>query len=561
MRSPVTNSVPGAADTLIRREFDDQNIPILDLAVRAYPEETNYIIYVREQDLARAVELGNLLDDEITSSEHPAFVVVRKGSGSMVEVSSIRQPLSDGVQDERATRLTQLITARSRVSVAQPSLSYIRDIESNLSAVTAGRHHLVFGRRGAGKSALLVEAMQQISTDGYLSCWINMQTLRKESPQRVFLNIIEAMLSTVVGEQQRRRTASAVAAMAATLYEQVQSLLLAPETPTDAADRIVPQVQKVMRRFLEQEGTRLYVFIDDFYFLPRAHQPLVLDMLVSCIRDCEAWLKVASIRHLTRWFQHSPPLGLQTTQDAELINLDVTLQDPKRAKSFLESILLEYCKTVSIGSLNRIFNSKALDRLVLASGAVPRDYLVLASSSIQNAQRREKAKLVGAQDVNQAAGEAMQIRIQELEEDMAANIESANRTIAALNTVRNWCLEERGYTYFLVDYRDKEENPGRYNVLTDLMSVRLVHLIDAGVSHAHAAGQRSEAFMLDLSQYSGLRLKQGIEIIDFESGQIVARRTRSATARRVGNTPREVIAILRVAPTLTLNHFEHIGAD
>ena len=173
----------------------------------------------------------------------------------------------------------------------------------------------------------------------------------------------------------------------------------------------------------------------------------------------------------------------------------------------------------------------------------------------------EKAKLVGAQDVNQAAGEAMQIRIQELEEDMAANIESANRTIAALNTVRNWCLEERGYTYFLVDYRDKEENPGRYNVLTDLMSVRLVHLIDAGVSHAHAAGQRSEAFMLDLSQYSGLRLKQGIEIIDFESGQIVARRTRSATARRVGNTPREVIAILRVAPTLTLNHFEHIGAD
>jgi hypothetical protein len=29
-----------------------------------------------------------------------------------------------------------------------------------------------------------------------------------------------------------------------------------------------------------------------------------------------------------------------------------------------------------------------------------------------------------------------------------------------------------------------------------------------GVSHAHAAGQRSEAFMLDLSQYSGLRLSR-----------------------------------------------------
>lgn len=544
--------------TFIRAEFERRSIPILDLSVRSYPEETNYIVYVQEQDLARSVELGNELDGQVSSSEHPAFVVVRKASTDLVEAKRAR-PLTDGVHDERVTRLIQLISARSRVSEAQPSLSYIRDIKSNLSAVVAGRHHLVFGRRGAGKTALLVEAKRQISEDGSLSCWVNMQTLRKETPQRVFLYVLDAVLTTVVARQQKYRPASAISAAAAQLYEQVQTMISASETAGDAADRLIPRAQHILKRFLEQDGNQLYIFVDDFYFLPRDSQPQVLDMLVSCIRDCEAWLKVASIRHLTRWFQSSPPMGLQTTQDADLIDLDVTLQDPRRAKSFLESILQGYSKTVGIGTLTRIFHGKALDRLVLASGAVPRDYLVLASSSIRNAQRREKAKLVGAQDVNQAAGDAMQVKLQELEEDMASSVESAKRTVVALNTVRQFCLDEHNCTYFLVDYRDKEGNPEDYNVLTDLMSVRLVHLIDAGVSHAHAAGQRSEAFMLDLSQYSGLRLKQGIEVLDFEGGRIVARRTRSAGNRRVGDTPRQVIAILRGAPTLVLKRLERIS--
>jgi hypothetical protein len=52
-------------------------------------------------------------------------------------------------------------------------------------------------------------------------------------------------------------------------------------------------------------------------------------------------------------------------------------------------------------------------------------------------------------------------RIQELEEDMASNVDAAKRTVKALSIVRDFCLEETSYTYFLVDFRARNLIPMR----------------------------------------------------------------------------------------------------
>ncbi|MEU8574850.1 hypothetical protein [Streptomyces asoensis] len=542
----------------IRRAFEERgNIRVADIAIREYPDETNYIVYVRENDVPDAAAIGNELDEEISSPGNRAFVIVRKAPDELLEKEM--SPLASGVQDGRSTDLSNLISARSRVSEAQPSLSYVKDADRNLFAVTTPRHHLIFGRRGAGKSALLVEAKRSLASDSSISSWTNMQTLRNESAGRVFLHVIEDLLQVVVTRQQRIRAESTLSVQAVDVYEEVRSLLSVDSPAPDWPTRLIPKVQRTLKRFLDSNGLRLYIFVDDFYYIPRKDQPMLLDMLHGCVRDCDAWLKIASIRHLTKWWQSSPPLGLQTMHDADLLDLDVTLQDPGRAKRFLESILTEYARHVGIPSLGRIFSSPALDRLVLASGGVPRDYLILAQSSILKAQRRQKSKLVGVQDVNQAAGDAAQAKLQELEEDMASDIQSATRTLDALKRVRAFCLEETSHTYFLIGYRDKENAPSCYNVLTDLLDLRLIHLVDDGVSDPHSAGHRSEAYMLDLSQFSGSRLKQGIRVLDFQSGNIISRKTRgsyrgkSESSPKVGDTPLRAIAILRTAPTFTLD--------
>ncbi|MFI2557918.1 hypothetical protein [Nocardia farcinica] len=531
-------------------------IRVADIVARAYPDETNYIVYVRESDVPEAAAIGNELDEDISSPGARAFVIVRKAPDELLEKDM--RPLTSGVQDARSIDLSNLISARSRVSEGQPSLSYVKDADRSLYAVTAPRHHLIFGRRGAGKSALLVEAKRSLNAESSISSWTNMQTLRNEPAGRVFLHVIEDVLQALVTRQQQIRSESPITVQAVEIYEEVRSLLAIDSPSDDWPTRLIPKVQRILKRFLDSNGVRLYVFVDDFYYIPRKDQPMLLDMLHGCVRDCDAWLKIASIRHLTRWWQSSPQLGLQTMHDADLLDLDVTLQDPGRAKRFLESILTEYSRHVGIPSLNRIFSSTGLDRLVLASGGVPRDYLILAQSSIIKAQRRQNSKLVGVEDVNRAAGDAAQAKLQELEEDMASDIQSAARTLDALKRVRSFCLEETSHTYFLISYRDKENAPSRYNVLTDLLDLRLIHLVDDGVSDPHSAGHRSEAYMLDLSQFSGSRLKQGIRVLDFQNGNIISRKTRGSyrgkndSEPKVGDTPRKAIAILRAAPAFGL---------
>lgn len=537
----------------IQTEFSTQGVDVVNVESRRYPGEVNYLVFVRESDLGTAAVIGNELDSRLGELLGlSAFVVVRKSTASEASTNK-PAPMRLGVHDQRATDLIRLISARSRVSVSQPSLSYVRDAQANLSAVTAGRHHLVFGRRGAGKTALLVEARRLVDAEGAITCWSNIQTLRHEHASRVALYVMDEILSTLSSAQKLVRVESIASTDLALVYSEVRALLDANREDDKTVTALIPRVQKVVRRFLDIEGRPLYVFLDDFYYVSRDQQPWILDLLHGCVRDSEAWLKVASIRHLTRWWQSSPPMGLQTIHDADLIDLDVTLQDPARAKAFLESVLMQYASKTSISTLTGVFSGDALDRLVLASGAVPRDYLVLAASSISKAQGRANAKQVGVQDVNQAAGDAAGAKAQELEDDMASNVGTAEATLRTLNKVRHFCLEEMSYTYFLVSYRDKERNPAAYSLLTDLMDVRLIHLIDAGVSDAHSAGSRSEAFLLDLSQYSGSRLKQRIHVLDFSGGKIVARQTRTKEPARVGDTARKVVSILRGAPTLELS--------
>lgn len=393
--------------------------------------------------------------------------------------------------------------------------------------------------------------MRQLNGQEALTAWVNIQTLRRETPQRVTLYVLDRMTSALIASRSVDER-SQIAISLGSFAGKIQALLDAETTDRALVEQLVPRAQRVFQDYLSVAQQSLYVFLDDFYYLPRSLQPEILDLIHGCTRDANVWLKVASIKHLTRWWQASPPVGLQSGQDADLIDLDITLQDPAQAKEFLEGVLLGFARKVGIPSLTRVFRQNALDRLVVASGAVPRDYLVLATSAISRAQRRPNARLVGVQEINQAAGDSAASKIQELEEDMASNAGTAEVTLETLKTVRKFCLEKASFTYFLVGFRDREDNPIAYNLLTDLMDVRLLHMIDAGVSDSHSAGHRSEAFMLDLSQFSGARLKQKIRVLDFSAGHFVSRETRSSQQPRAARTPLEFISILRGAPTLDL---------
>jgi AAA ATPase domain len=542
----------------VESAFRDAGVELLNIDVRDYPEETIVVVEVPEEEIESGAAVGNALDKQFSELGFDGFVTVRRGQR---ENSRTETPIKDGVHDPRATQLARLIAERSRTSEAQPSLHYVKDVAVNISAATAPRHHLIFGRRGAGKTALMVEARRIVTGQGAVSLWLNLQTLRDESVARIFLRYVDRVCDLITIHYRQQDDYPQVALNAAQLQEEVKELLKLDEISIERAKRLVPEAQELTHRFLRTAAVRLFIFLDDFYYLRRDDQPLLLDMIHGSIRDTDAWLKVASIRHLTRWFQSDPPLGLQTGHDAELLDLDVTLQDPFRAKEFLESVLLRYARDVNVRRLSQLFARGSLDRLVLASGAVPRDYLTLAASALTRAKTRPRARLVGTQDINQAAGDAAQAKIQELEEDLAANKASATSTLSALSALKKFCLEQERSTFFRVDVRAKESQVDEYASLTSLLEVRLTHLVDPSVSDSKKAGERAEVFMLDLSQFAGARLRQSIRVLDLERGVVVSKRTGQRESTREGRTPRQLVTIYRSAPLLDLAIFRSPDAQ
>jgi AAA ATPase-like protein len=535
---------------LVRSRFDAEGIPLDELLTRQYPEETVIVVHVPEGYLQRAAEVGNELDQELQAKGFQGFVTIRRSAAKPVPSA---QPFrsSAGVADERVGDLIELISSRARTSEAQPSLHYVLDAAANLARVRSPRHSLIFGRRGAGKTALMLEAKRQIADDGQLVVWLNLQTYRRESMQRVLLwvasKIVDALLASLRVDQRQRHLYGG----ASSLRAQLEALLGMSEVSAVEVDRLVPQIQSVIQRFCESTSKRLYVFLDDVHYIARDNQPELLDVLHSCVRDADAWLKIAAIRHFAKWYRISPPTGLQAGQDADMIDLDITLQEPTRAKQFLERVLAGFANHVLIPKLSALFSYEALDRLVLASGAVPRDYLVLAAGALSHARSRGRGRVVGKQDVARSAGDIAQAKMAELEEDATSAAGAAQQMIQGLQRIRAFCLEDRRYTFFQVDFKDKETKVEEYSLLQSLMDVRLIHIVNPSVSDTHKSGERSEAYMLDLSQFSGERLKKYLHVLDLEEGHVVLKETGTTKRPRVGDTPRRLITILRSAP-----HFE-----
>lgn len=533
---------PIDTEAIIQNRFSEAGIETQSIQRNDYPGESIFVAHVTEDDFDKAVKVGNSLDPELAQKGVNGFVVVRKAKRKK---ESRLTRLRDGVKDPKATELANLLTARSRTSEVQPSLSYVPDAAQNILTAITPRHHLIFGRRGTGKTALMVEAKRRVKNEGCLTSWLNIHTHSRESAERIFVWICQDVCEQMqVFYSQYERIPQSLTSISR-LRDDTDNLLAKQNVCFDDVRKLVPYMQKVIRRFTDINATRLYIFVDDLHYLSNMEQPKLLDLIHSAVRDSDAWLKVVGIKHLTQWYQSNPPLGLQTGHDADHIDLDVTLETPSRAKSFLEEVFLRYANRTGILSLSSVLSPSALDRLVLASGAVPRDYLTLSARAINHAQSRENARRVGVQDVGKVAGDAAKIKISELEEDAASVRGTTNRIISGLELIRKFCIDEKNCTFFRIDFRDKENHSDTYNIIRELMDGRLIHLVRASLSDIHEAGRRYEVYMLDLSQFSSERLKLRLKVLDFQGGSIVFRVTGTKDAPTIGNTSKRLSGILR----------------
>ncbi len=482
---------------------------------------------------------------------------------------------------EEATRATSRAVSR-----------FIEPARGTLDRAKSRRHHIVFGRRGSGKTSLLRKAEADLSLDRKPTAYVDLETFKGHSYPDVLLSVLIAAIdgfrswlesagahpknkllfwlkrfgrkpaAPPISKHKRAEILSSLATMKrdleALLFAQdnahvtttestasessiggeIKAQLPAPfsgvgaSAKADSAQKVASETKEESLRskidFLHRSILRFqhlaqsiaqlsdgsaFLVLDDLYHIRREDQAAVLDYFHRIAKNSGLWIKVGSIRHRTDHYRHgNPPVGVKLGDDADDIDLDITLEKYDIAKTFLCRVLDGLLHEAGIANRDDILSDTAIDRLVLASGGVARDFLTILRRAIDCARERgddARGPRIGAEDVNRASGEHDTSKRDELRRDAA---DDTSQIETAFATIRDFCLVTANANCFLVE---RDIHPGRRFVLDELVDLKMLHLVQSRVTIPDRPGTFYIAYMLDLSQYAGDRKRRNLDLIPF----------------------------------------------
>jgi hypothetical protein len=439
---------------------------------------------------------------------------------------------------------------------AEP-VDYI-DAANAVRDAVARQNHVIFGRRGCGKTLLLHEASKRVPNSVRV-VYVNCEDYKQHSFPNVLIEILDRLFGELekhlpgwFGKKKRSREligeirselsklqeradevdkkvketassednskgalgisaegltlgAEAVAAQKAAIEEEYER----HDSKIHKLNLLLPRLKEQMEEFFElsKEVETVFLALDDFYQLPRTMQPHVADYIHRLCKDVPLYFKIATLRHASVLYadRGKQPTGAQERNDYQPINVDFTLTDFKRTSSQLQRILYSYGERAHMEKreVDGLFMGLGFNRLVLASGGVPRDFLSLLLEALS--PKMEGEETIGKDDVRILSLGVFQRRIEELKVDSEQQDQDA--LLRGIYAIRKFCLEKQ-VNVFLVPDQALQEQDGLRELLNRLLDYRIIHSVGSALTHKTSPGTFA-AFMIDVGAYANLRKLEG----------------------------------------------------
>jgi hypothetical protein len=497
------------------------------------------------------------------------------------------QSLLESANVEKLVTLVEEATRSTEEGVKR----FVEPGQGTLRRATNKRHHILFGRRGSGKSSLLRKAAADLTVDRRPIAYVDLEIFKGHTYPDVLISVLISTLKEFKGwlgtaainpanktsfwqklfgtkparpAYSRENIQTLLADFQARIDELETQLHTSDNTQTVASTKTrgsrtvgaeaganlamsgigvtaksssttaneitnekqqsyvhsklqflhqhILEYQDLFRRVREICAGDSYLFLDDLYHIRRADQPHVIDYFHRIAKGSGLWLKVGTIRHRSQWYIHGdPPIGVKLGDDADEIDLDLTLEKYSIAKDFLSKILKSFANDSTV-VLTDILNEGAIDRLVLASGGVARDFLAIFRKAVMVARERgddNRGPKIGSEDVNRAAGEHEGSKREELKRDA---IDDQLRIEEQFEKIVSFCTDQAKANLFLLD---KRASGKEVELIQELVDLRLIHFVSSRITVSKEPGKIFEAYMLDVSQYTGSRARRNFEIVNF----------------------------------------------
>lgn len=393
---------------------------------------------------------------------------------------------------------------------------YTPSVTNLESQVVINANHVVYGRRGAGKSSLLAYAMHDLRARRLPYVWLAMQTYAARSDAHAIASVVAELFEEIANLEEAQLERES-------FMELSEELLRLGELNDEIfvrgrLSKLTPRMRRMLAKITSPERA-LTMFLDDFHVLGRDLQPELLSYIYSLTRGNGIYLKLSGISQLTNLWDGKRKLGLESPHDVQTLVLDHNLTTPDQSKSHIKSILDQHARYCALPSVSYICSDEFLDRLVLSAAAVPRDALSLFSKSITRSVSKGQ-KSVSITSLNAATSEAIEEKLKDTEKDVSDGEKDGVQD--CLSKVKAFCLVRQKRNAFLVRI---ENGLREYALVQKLIALRFVHVLHEGIT-PHKAGERYVALMLDYGFYIGIRAAKSVELFPKRPQQLPAKELR-----------------------------------
>lgn len=240
------------------------------------------------------------------------------------------------------------------------------DVSNHLERLKAKQHQIIFGRRGSGKSCLLVHFKNKIApSQNALTIYVDTDEIKRfgypDVLIRLLLSIMEntpsskhwwrkyigrktkvqkhidslrILLNQVEKRQVKKEDKSSKEAKAEGGYNGTSdnlsisnsqgTLTEFEENKLDTLERFLNDYKTALVDELKKSRYNFgFVILDDFYLIQKERQPDVIDYIHRLLRGTDYYLKLGTVRHRTKLIRNDQQtIGVELQQDIEEINLD-----------------------------------------------------------------------------------------------------------------------------------------------------------------------------------------------------------------------------------------------
>lgn len=454
-----------------------------------------------------------------------------------------------------ATEIKKLVTCIEENLRASTwsGLTFV-DSRHHRARLVSKQNHVVFGRRGAGKTSLL----SSIRIPGeFVHMYLNLEDYKDITFPNIVIRVLTELLSFLEStaastyswyhlwrrtpRRLRQKLRQTCDELARSLHEPDQEMEEISEkeasqqeisastkmhgmgaagkgkrdrsrevkkkVPKSKIDQLrveLTEYKRLLQEVSDCLGDKsIFLLLDDFYFIPKSTQPEFVDYFHRLTKGTALFLKIATIKHRSKLYrrQREQYIGVELGHDIFEIDMDYTLDNVEELQSFMKQLLTNAIQASSAAiQIDDLFAGDGFAQLCLASGGVPRDFLALFVSLANRASVPGQA--IGKVQVTDAALSTTSSKLESMKKD-SGDEDSVLQD--CLSRIKRYVYDEKRTNAFLIPRDDLDADALGRQVIRELVDLRLIHLVDHNTSKAPTDGRRYEAYILDICLYDNSR--------------------------------------------------------